>query len=165
MRILEKKEIYEAESNNQNNISYYNFIKQCNDKGIISDKKAQEILTEFNKVYNYRKTENDIDKNFTEIFSVQGKDKIANFANMMGADMAGLEHDGATILCTNVEFGINFHVVNPKNEKVEDYVTLVDLISQGLKNPTLFKEIFNKNSTTAEIKEELEETKSSKFKM
>lgn len=158
MRILEKKEVYEAESDNKNNESYYNFINECKSDGIISEKKANEILNSFNTIYNFRKTEINIDKNFNEIFSVQGEGKVASFSSMMGAEMGGLEHDGVTILCTNVEFGINFNIIKPQKEKVEDYVTLVDLVAQGLKNPLVFKEIFGKNISSAEIKEELTST-------
>lgn len=147
MRILEKKEVYEIEGNKETTQSYANFVQECRDSGAISEKKYTETMNEFNRVYRFRHNLSGIDDNFTEIFSTQGKGKIASFANQMGAEMAGIEHEGFTVLCTNVEWGINFSIANPKKENFEDYVTLVDLIAKGLENPKVFKAIVSSDNT------------------
>jgi hypothetical protein len=151
MRILNSNEVYDMEKDKDNNQSLYNFLKECRDTNLISEKKYEESMEEFNRIYRLRHNLGNIDKNFTEIFSIQGKGKIAGFANMMGAEMAGLEHEGSIVLCTNVEMGINFSVVNPKKENVESYITLMDLIGKGLENPNTFKEVFK--STNALVEE------------
>lgn len=158
MRILDKSEVYEIEKNKENNVTIFTLVDQCHKEGVITEKRFNEVNDSLNATYKLRHNLAGIDKNFKEIFSVQGAGKIANFANYMGADMAGLEADGSKVLCTNVEMGINFTVVNAQKEKIEDYLTLVDLIAQGLKNPDTFKTVFNANETKSEVKNDTSKT-------
>lgn len=138
MNIINKKNLYKEYDNSKTTVSkYWEQLKEAN---ILTEKEliSAKILT--NKIYNMRKV-SDIDKNFIDLFRINGEDNTCNLANELGADIGGLESKGIKVVFINIEFGINILLNNPKLEDAGYYLKIFELFNLGLENPEQYRKV------------------------
>ena len=138
LRILEKKEIYNVYD--ECKVTIYQYLKEISEKNILNEEELKSFNELTNNIFNIRKRKN-IDESFIDFFKEDGINKTANFANLMGADVGGIELNGLKVIFTNCEFGVNVSFNKPKLEDVMTYWQICEIFNVGLENPEQGKKL------------------------
>lgn len=153
MKLIEKNDLYPIYRNKENQVMMTKYFEEAHSNGVLSNERYNEAKAVMDVIFRLRQNTGAIDSNFREVFSQNGDYKGINDASNLGADIGGLDSRGKVILCMNVEFGVNFTLINPKLENAEEYLTLIENVTSGLKEPANFKILFNYNNLSQKIEE------------
>lgn len=138
MIIIKKEKLYKEYDNAKLTVSKY--WDQVEKDGTLSKEELINAKKLTDNIYRIRHIKA-IDEMFIDMFRVDNVNNTANLANLMGADIGGLESNGLKVIFTNVEFGVNINLNNPKSEDVDKYLKIFELFNLGLENVEQYRKV------------------------
>lgn len=138
MKIIKKEKLYKEYDNAKLTVSKY--WDQVEKDGTLSKEELSNAKKLTDNIYRIRHIKA-IDEIFIDMFRVDNVNNTANLANLMGADIGGLESNGLKVIFTNVEFGVNINLNNPKSEDVDKYLKIFELFNLGLENVEQYRKV------------------------
>lgn len=158
MKVIKLKEVYEDYKDA--NKTVFRYWQDLSNSEILSKEELSYAKSLTDSIYLSRKTSyKDIDKNFTDIFSLNKKPNTFQISEQMGAEIGGFEHKGLKAFFVNVEMGINIMLKEPKPEDAPVYLEMIEVFNLGLDNPLASKKFMKISRSDNKIKEEIKKVK------